>query len=175
MPSFNNQQLDPQFYTANQVVILIGSQEVGFGQTSSYNASLGAEQFFQIGTALPGEIQQLRYSPSITLGYFKLTKRGLQLFGYSTSTPLSSVLANNKFNISLQDFSGNALYTFVGASAESFNTSVSANSPISEDVSFLALDIWDVNGQSILNGNFALAYNNPTPGVVGVVTSGLAS
>lgn len=175
MPGYNNQALDPQFYTANQVVILIGSQEVGFGQTSTYNASFGAEQFFQIGTALPGEIQQLRYAPSITLGFFKLTQRGLALFGYNASTPLSSVLADNKFNITLQDNTGSALYTFVGCTAGSFNTSVTANSPINEDVEFLALDIWDSNGQTILKGNFALNYNNNVPAVVGAVTSAAVS
>jgi hypothetical protein len=175
MPGFNNQALDPQFYTANQVVILIGSQEVGFGQTSSYNSSLGAEQFYQIGTALPGEIQQLRYSPSVTLGYFKLTKRGLALFGYTAATPLTSVLANYKFNITLQDSTGAAIYTFVGCSAGSFNTSVTANSPINEDVDFLALDIWDGNGQSVLKGDFALNYNNNVPSVVGAVTGASVS
>lgn len=173
MPSYQNQAISPQIYTANAVVILIGSQEIGFGQTSSYNVGLGAEQFYQIGTALPGEIQQLRYSPSVTLNYFKLTNAGLTAFSYPLTTPLSSILANNKFNISVQDNTGAVLFTVKDCSASSFNMSVPANSPITEDIDFIGLDVWDSNGVSILNGNFALNFNstNAVGAVVGATVS----
>lgn len=171
MPSFNQQAMNNQFYSSNQIVILIGSQEIGFGQTASANLGLGAEQFYQIGTALPGEIQQLRYSPSITLNYFKLTDRGLGLFGYTANTPLSSIIANNKFNLAMNDNNGNLILTFLSCSAASFNMSVPANAPVTEDIDFLALDILDANGVTILNGNFALNYNNGVPSIVGTAVS----
>ena len=166
MGSFNQKALNPQFLTGNAVVILIGSQEIGFGQSSTYNIGFGAEQFYQIGTAKPGEIQQLRYSPSVTIDSFLLTKAGLSAFGYPGSTPLRDILANNKFNIHLTDYQNNVVFIFVGCTAGSINTNAPANAQITEAIDFVALDVLDESGSSILTGNFALNYSNTQTGAI---------
>jgi hypothetical protein len=60
---------------------------------------------------------------------------------------------------------------FVGCTAGSYSSNISANVPISEEVSFEALDILDPNGVSLLNdGTDALLVN-----VVGAVVGAVAS
>jgi len=166
MGSFNQNALNPQFYTGNAVILLIGTQEIGFGQSSTYNIGYGAEQFYEIGTAKPAEIQQLRYTPSVTIDSFLLTDAGLAAFGYPSNTPLREILANNKFNIYLNDYKLNTVFIFSQCTAGSLNITAPANAQVTEAIEFLALDVLDSNGASILTGNFALNISNAQVGAV---------
>jgi hypothetical protein len=169
MPGFNAQAILAKVRTGNAVAILVGDTPVGFGQTSSHSLSFGTESFYGIGSKKPTEIQQLKYAPTITLSSLQLTDVGLKYFGYS-STWLE-VLVNTELNISVADSKGNVLVMFVGCTAGSYSSNISANVPISEEVSFEALDILDPNGVSLLNdGTDALLVN-----VVGAVVGAVAS
>lgn len=165
MPAFNQQQLAYKARNANSVTILIGDQPIGFAQTTSHTFDFGAEQLYGIGSAMPQEVQQLRVSPSITIDNFALTQNGLTALGYPSN--LATVLANNSFNFFVVDGpSGQALFTYVGCVASNFNENIPANRPITDAVTFLAMDVLSSNGQSLLNqGN---AYQPATQVTVGV-------
>lgn len=154
MASFNAQTLNYKVRNANSVVMLLGDQEIAFGQTVSLSSSLGAEQLYGIGSIKPQEVQQLKASPSISIDTFALTAEGIAILGYPST--LGDVLANNQFNFYVMDAAGNVIQTYVGCTAGDYNTSYPANQPVTESITFLALDILDALGVSILNSNSAL-------------------
>jgi hypothetical protein len=151
MSSFNQQQLNYKVQNANAVECLLGDQVIAYCQTSTLSSSLGAEQLYGIGSSLPQEIQQLRLSPSITIDYFELTPDGYAFLGYPST--LAEVLANNEFSFSIFGASGVPVLTFVGCVAGDYNSNISANQPVTSSISFLAMDILDPLGSSILNSN----------------------
>lgn len=129
---------------------MIGDQPIGFAQTTGHGWDFGTEGMYGIGTAMPQEIQQLRVAPQFSLDSFALTDNGLALLGYPSN--LASVLANNSFNMHVIDgVTGDSLFTYVGAVASNFNENIPANQPVTDTISFLALDVLDDTGQSILN------------------------
>lgn len=154
MPGFNQTQLAYKVQSGNSVVIMIGDQVVAFAQTSTQTSDFGTEGLYGIGTAKPQEIQQLKFTPSITLTAFVLTSNGIAVLNYPSN--LLSVLANNSFNINVMDSNGIPLIIFTQCVASNFSQNVPVNAIITEDITFLAMDILDNTGQSILNGNFAL-------------------
>ncbi|MHB1954211.1 MAG: hypothetical protein ACYCOU_10740 [Sulfobacillus sp.] len=158
MPGFNQQQLSYRVRNANSLIMLLGDQEIGFGQTTSASIDFGTDALYGIGSAKPQENQQLRFSPSITLDSFSLTKEGLSVLGYPST--IDAVLANNTFNFFLMDADGNPVVTYVGCTASNFSLNVPANQPVTESVTFLALDVLDITGVSILNSNSALQLAN---------------
>lgn len=150
MPAFNQQQLNYRARNANSVTILVGDQAIGFAQTASHSFDFGAEQLYGVGSSLPQEVQQLRVSPQINVDTFALTDNGLALLGYPSN--IASVLANNAFNLHVVDgMTGDSLFTYVGCVASNFSENIPANQPVSDTITFLALDVLDSTGQSILN------------------------
>lgn len=161
MPAFNQQQANNRARNANSVTVMIGDQVIGFAQTTAHSFDFGAEALYGIGSAKPQEIQQLRVSPNISIDSFALTQQGLNILGQPSN--LSSVLANNQFNFYIVDgTTGVALYTYVGCMASNFSENLPANQPISDSISFLAMDVLDSTGNSILN--VGSAYQIPYPG-----------
>jgi hypothetical protein len=173
MPAFSQNQLSYSARTGNTTTVLIGAQPIAFAQTVSHTFDLGAEQLYGIGSAKPQETQQLKVAPQITVDNFALTSNGQQLIeSLGSSPPLSSLLANNSFNISIIDGNtGNALFTYVGCVASNYNMNIPANQPVTEAITFMAQDVLDGTGQSILNGPNAL---NITTSVLGAITNALA-
>jgi hypothetical protein len=159
VPQFNQQQLANRARNSNRVTIMVGDEVLGFAQTTSHSFDFGTQQMYGIGSALPQEVQQLRVSPQITIDSFALTVHGLAVLGQPEN--LSSILANNQFNMHVVDGDdGNPLYTYVGAVASNFSENIPANQPISDSITFMAMDVLDKTGQSILNVGSAL----PIPG-----------
>ena len=154
MPGFNAQQLSYKVQSGNSVVIMIGDQVVAFAQTSDQAVDFGTDTLYGIGTAKPQEIQQLRFSPTISITSFVLTNQGIIALNYPSN--LLQVLANNQFDLHVMDASGIPLLTFVGCVAGNYNQNVPANAIITENIAFQSMDVLDSTGQSILNGNFAL-------------------
>lgn len=154
MPGFNAQQLDYKVQSGNSVVVMIGDQVIAFCQSSDQNIDMGAEQLYGIGTAKPQEIQQLKFSPNLSITNFVLTNQGIALLSYPSS--ILEVLANNSFDMHIIDSSGTPTLTFVGCVCNTYTENVPVNAIITETISFLAMDVLDNTGQSILNGNFAL-------------------
>ena len=154
MASFNAQQLSYKVLSGNSVVIMIGDQVVAFAQTSDQAVDFGTESLYGIGTAKPQEIQQLRFSPNITITAFVLTSQGIVALSYPSN--LLSVLANNSFDLHVIDASGTPVLTYIGCVANGFSQNVPVNAIVTENITFQAMDVLDSTGQSILNGNFAL-------------------
>lgn len=154
MPGFNAQQLSYSVQSGNNVVVMVGDQVIAFAQTSDQAVDFGTEGLYGIGTAKPQEIQQLKFTPNISLTAFVLTSQGIIALSYPSS--LLEVLANNSFDIHIMDADGVPLITFTGCVAQNYSQNVPANAIVTENISFLAMDVLDSTGQSILNGNFAL-------------------
>lgn len=157
MATYNQQQLLYKVQNANACSILVGDVVVGFGQTTAPSIDYGTEALYGVGSAKPQEIQQLRFSNVITLDKYRLTKEGESFFG--VTTPLWTLLANNYFDMFLLDETGEAFLAYVGSVAQNNNLNVAANSPLTEGMSFLSLDVLDSNGVSVLNSNSADIFN----------------
>lgn len=158
MPGFQPQQIANNARNGNTVAISIGDTVVAFAQTTNHSFGMGAEQLYGIGTAKPQEVQQLRMSPQITIDAFALTAAGINLLAGGAN--LAYLLAGNAFEIFVMDgINGNvALFVYVGCKAQSFAESIPTNAPIRDTFTFLALDVLDPNGNSLLNsGENALA------------------
>lgn len=155
MPSFNQTQLNYKALNGNAVEILLGDIPIAFAQTSAQNIDFGTDALFGIGSAKPQEIQQLRLLPTITVDTFTLTDQGFIALGYPTV--LSSILANNQFDLHVLQGDGTVIFTFSGAVCQTFNQTVPTNAVVTENLSFVAMDVLDNTGQSILNSNSALA------------------
>jgi hypothetical protein len=158
MPSFNQQALVNKIRSGNAVAILVGDQVIGFGQTTTNGIDFGTEQFYGIGSKKPQENQQLKYSPTITLDNLQLTAAGVSFFGYSTTW--LKVLVNTQLNFTIADAAGNPILTFLACTAQNFTSTIPVNQPITEATSFVAMDVLDENGLSILDdGTDAVAVN----------------
>jgi len=150
MPGFNQSQLAYNALNGNEVLILIGDQPIAFAQRVSHTYGLGAEGLYGAGSAKPQEIQQLKFTPSVTVDLIALTSTGTTVLQGGTS--LASILANNQFTIAIPDVNGNIRFTYVGCTASNFSEDIAANTPITNGLTFLALDVLDQDGQSLLNG-----------------------
>jgi hypothetical protein len=154
MPGFNQKQLAYGVRNGNMVTIMLGDIVVGFGQTSSASNDWGTEGLYGIGSEKPQEIQQLRISPTVSIDSFQLSEAGIAIMGYPSS--MLEVLSNNNFDFHVMNEKALPILTYAGAVAQNFNLNIPANQPITESVSFLALDILNAAGVSILNSNSAI-------------------
>lgn len=157
MPGYNAETLLYKVQNANSVSIAIGDQVIGFAQSMNPSLDAGTEPYYGVGSSKPQELQQLRFSPSLSVDKFKLTNEGQQFFGINT--PLETILANNSFDIYAIDDNGVAFLAYVGCVMSNQGLNISANSPISESITFMALDVLDSDGNSVLNGQNALNVN----------------
>jgi hypothetical protein len=163
--SYNARQLNYRVLNGNAVALLVGDQVIGFGQTSSQSIDFGSDNIFGIGSAKIGEVQQQRLVPTITLDRMALTAEGVSFFG--ESTPWASILANTQLDIHVISNAGVPVFTFVSCTCSSFSQSVPANAAVTQQTSFVSLDVLDSNGNSILNSNSAI--NLSAAAVGGVV------
>lgn len=155
MPGYNQQQTNNKARNANSVVVLIGDQPVMFAQTVSHTFGYMTEGMYGVGTAKPQEIQQLKVAPEITIDSYALTEFGAQ--STQNGQFLPALLSNNKFNICIVDgLTNTALLTYIGCTASDYSETIGANRPVSDTTRFLAMDVLDNTGVSILNGPNAL-------------------
>ena len=160
MPSYNQQTLVNKVRNGNAVAIIVGDQVIGFGQTVGNSVDFGTEQIFAVGSALPQENQQLKISPKITLSSMQLTADGLAAFGLAQTW--LEILANTEMDIHLVDNLGNGIITYVSSTAENYSANTAANQPVTEDVSFVSLDVLNGAGESVLNSNSANVFSPTT-------------
>jgi hypothetical protein len=152
MPSYNQTNLNYAAQNANAVQIMIGDVVLAYAQTTNHAVDLGAQQLYGIGSTNPQEIQQLRYSPSISVEFFELTAQGVALLG--TGSLLAYTLANTQVDIYVIDgTTGQPSFTYVGCVANSFSENIATNAVVVDSVSFLAMDILNAAGASILASN----------------------
>lgn len=159
MPGYTPQQLNYLVENANQVIVTIGDQVVAYCQTAPHSIDFGTEALYGIGEATPQEIQQLRILPQITVEYFALTEEGMNLLGGGTR--LAYQLSNNQFDLHIIDGQTNTVvFTYVDCVAQNFSEQVSANRPVVQSVPFIAIDVLNNQGNSILASNSVLAPGN---------------
>ena len=150
MPGYAPQTITNNVMTGNNVAVMVGDLVVAFAQTSGSQISFGTEQLYGVGTARPQEVQQLRVSPSFSLDAFSLTAHGLVVLGGSQR--LEYILAGKSFEMHLLDGVANAiLYTYIGAKAQNVSHNIPANAPLRTTYAFLALDVIDNLGNSIID------------------------
>lgn len=150
MPGFSPATVANNVSNGNQVAVLLGDQIMYFAQTVGHQYPFGTEQLYGIGSALPQEIQQLRVSPQISLDSFALTTQGVNAL--QGGTDLNYILAGNVFDFHVYDGLTNTVkFTYVGCKCQNFAQSVPTNAPMRDTYSFLAMDVLNAQGNSILN------------------------
>ena len=156
MPGYNQTTIANSARNANTVAVMVGDQIVAFAQTASHTFTFGTDQLYGVGSALPQEIQQMRISPSITLSAFALTASGITLLAGGNN--IAYMLGNNQFDLHIVDGQTNEpLFTYVGCVAQSYAETITANQPVGQDIPFLAIDVLNNNGVSILNSDSAIS------------------
>lgn len=157
MPGYSPAVIAQNVMNGNNVAVMIGDLVIAFAQTVGSQISFGTEQLYGIGTARPQEVQQLRVSPSFSLDSFSLTAHGLTVLGGGQR--LEYILAGNSFEMHVIDgVTNTVLYTYVGAKAQNMSANIPSNAPLRSTFAFLALDVIDNNGDSIIDaGDNAIA------------------
>jgi hypothetical protein len=155
VPGYNPQTIALNVQNGNQVAIMLGDLLVSFAQTCSTQISFGTEQLYGIGTALPQEVQQLRISPSFSLDSFSLTAAGLTIL--SNNQRLEYLLAGKSFEMHVLDgLTNTVMFSYVGAKAQNVGLSIPTNAPLRSTYAFLALNVLDPFGNSIINDGLNL-------------------
>jgi hypothetical protein len=168
MPGYNPQQVANNARNANTVAIAIGQELVAFAQTVSHSFGYGAEGLYGVGSPKPQEIQQLKVGPTITVDTFALTQNGINLLAGGQN--LAYLLGGNQFDLYILDGLNNdaALFVYTGSKASGFSENIPANAPIRDTFTFLALDVLDPNGNSLLTtGENALAVASASASALG--------
>lgn len=169
MPSFDAKQVSLNVQNGNNVAIMLGDIVVMFAQTVGHQLAMGTEQLYGIGSASPQEVQQLRMSPSFSLDSFSLTQAGVTLL--SGGQRIEYILAGNSFDMHVVDgVTNSTIFTYVGAKAQNLSQSIPANAPLRSTFSFLALDVLDNNGDSIMalpDNAISVASNAASAGLAG--------
>lgn len=150
MPGFAQQPVKNNVRNGNQVAAMLGDQVIFFAQTTGHQVPFGTQHIHGIGSALPQEIQQLLISPQVTLDTFALTVQGVN--SLQAGQNLNYILAGNVFDFHVYDGLTNAvMYTYVGCKCQNFAETLPANAPVRDTYSFLAMDVLNNVGVSILN------------------------
>lgn len=166
MPSYNQQTLNYAAQNANAVKIMIGTTVIAYAQTTTHSVDMGAQQLYGIGSTNPQEVQQLRMSPQLSLEFFELTDAGIALLG--TGKRLVYTLANTQVDVYIVNgTTGAPSYTYVGCTANNFSETIATNAIIMDSVSFLALDVLDNTGTSILQSNSVYTIPSLAAGLAG--------
>jgi len=149
MPGLNPTPANYKVQNSNSVIVLIGDQQLAFAQTVTPSIDYGAEALYGIGSANPQEIQQLRSAMTIALDAFVLTSYGNTISNNGQS--LDSVLYNNQVDICVVNKTKNkVIKTYVGCTAQNLNHTIGTNRPITEAITFMAIDVLDSTGVSVL-------------------------
>jgi len=150
LPGYQPQTIAQNVMNGNNVAIMLGDIAIAFAQTVGAQVSFGTEQFYGIGTAKPQEVAQLRVSPSFSLDSFSLTSHGLTVLGGGQR--LEYILAGKSFEMHVIDgITNTVLYTYIGAKAQNMSHNIPANAPLRSTFAFLALDVIDNEGNSIID------------------------
>jgi len=176
MPGFTPAQIAQNVLNGNNVAVMLGDQVIFFAQTVGHQISLGTEQLYGIGTSKPQEVQQLRMSPSFSLDSFELTAAGLALL--SNGQRLEYILAGNSFDCHIIDgLTNTTMFTYVDAKAQNVSQSIPTNAPIRTSYSFLALDVIDTEGNSLIDtGTNAISVaSNATSVAISAANLGLSA
>ncbi len=150
MPGFNAQQIANRVQSGNAVLVQLGDQTVMFAQTVAHSIPMGTEGLYGIGSSKPQEIQQFRFSPQFSLDTFSLTNAGL--VALQGGVNLNYLLAGNSFTMTVIDgVTEEPLFVYVGAKCQNFSESLPTNAPVRDAYSFLALDVLDMDGNSLMD------------------------
>lgn len=175
MPGFNAKQAANNARNGNTVAVMLGDQIIAFAQTLGHQIPFGTEQLYGIGTSKPQEVQQLRMSPAFTLDTFALTEAGVTLLQGGLN--LDYILAGNAFDMHVFDgLTNTVLFSYVGAKAQNLSQNVPTNAIVRTTYSFLALDVLDPQGNSIMDDHQnAISVASAGVSIAGAVGSNLGA
>ena len=100
MPSFSQTQLNYSVRNANAVVVMIGEQELGFGQTTTLSDSLGAEQLYGIGKikkAITSTLNALKYTGPGSSGILSSWQNSSLVLTYDGATQTVAITVSVVF------------------------------------------------------------------------------
>jgi hypothetical protein len=152
VPGYGGRVQANSVLNGNNVAIAIGDVTVAFAQTVGHQTPMGGTQLYGVGTSKPQEIQQLIMSPQVSLDSFALTKAGVTLL--SGGTNLFFNLTSFIYDIHLLDGTTQPLTTmlsYIGCKAQNAAESIPTNAPIRQTITFLAMDVLDPDGRSIIS------------------------
>jgi hypothetical protein len=170
MPGYSPATIQNSVQSGNNVAVLLGDVVIAFAQTIGHQISMGTEQLYGIGTSKPQEVQQMRFSPSFSLDSFSLTQHGMTTLG--SGQRLEYILAGKSFDMHVLDgITNTTMFTYVMAKAQNMSQNIPANAPLRSTYAFLALDVIDNHGNSIIDtSNNAI---NIVAGIETIAFSGL--
>lgn len=176
MPGYTSVPQSNQVLNGNNVAISLGGVVVMFAQTVGHQVPMGAAQLYGIGTSKPQEVQQLLMSPQISLDSFALTQAGVTLL--TGGTDLFFNLAGRVYDIDVLDGTvqpNTTRFSYVGCKAQNPAENIPTNAPIRRTISFLAMDVLDPQGNSIMDlpDNAINAISNLAAAGVGTGALGL--
>lgn len=131
-------------YTGNNVSIQFNGFTIGLVQTLTLDASTGATLAHQVGTNLAADVYDTAASVTVTCTKFvPIPQDGIATLvtnGILPSGSLASALSMAPFTMTIVDSSGNQVYTVKNAKLSTDSLSISANAPLSDNVTFIATD-----------------------------------
>lgn len=171
MPGYNAKNQANMVLSGNNVAIAIGQIVIAFAQTVGHQMPMGTAQLYGVGTSKPQEIQQLIMSPQVSLDSFALTAEGVTLL--AGETDLFFALASKVYDIHLLNGATRPMRTmlsYIGCKAQNAAESIPTNAPIRRTITFLAMDVLDPDGNSVMD-----APDNAISVASGVLSAGLAA
>lgn len=152
MPGYTSTPQANQVLNGNNVAITVGGVVVAFAQTVGHQVPMGAAQLYGIGTSKPQEVQQLVMSPQISVDSFALTQTGVDLL--TGGTDLFFSLAGRVYDLDILDGTvtpNRTMFSYVGCKAQNPAETIPTNAPIRRTITFLAMDVLDPDGNSIMD------------------------
>ncbi len=167
MGSYNETAIPGAVLSANNVLIMMGSQEVGFGQTASFKLGFNVKAQFGIGSQKIQELQSQRFIPSVTLSMFALSNTGVRIL--NAPSTLADLLATSALNLVVLDNFGQPLYIYEGCMVNDFDLQIDVTRPVVQKIQFYAMDVLDNLGMSILVGDPFAAFASMTASIAGLI------
>jgi hypothetical protein len=168
--SFNPTKITQQVMTSNNVIIMLGIQEIAFGQGAAFNSNYNAQVQYGVGSQKPQEIQSQTFLPSVGISTLLLSNVGATLLNYPST--LGDLLGLNQFNIVMMGYNDLPMYTYVECTATEYDVSAPVNKPITEVIKFIAMDVVDISGISVLTGNPYISLAQEVSSILGLVSNG---
>ena len=151
--SYKASPLSYSVQNSNSVSVLVGSVPVAFGQSVEWGISFGTVQIKGIGTVKPQEILQDNLTATVTIRSLVMVPS--LLYPNAAPSAYASILGSGTqtINIALTGNSPADLLYFTDCTCDQFLVSLRTNKPLTQQFTFLAMDVLDQFGISVLQGD----------------------
>ena len=154
--SFDGNVLNYSVQNSNSVTILLGATPIAFGQSVEWGISFGLIPIKGIGSAKPQELLQDNLTAIVTVDSLVMVPS--LLYPNASPSANASVLGSGTQTINIV-MTGNSpldLAYFTDCTCDQFLFSVRTNQPLTQRMTFFAMDVLDEFGISILQGDTLL-------------------